>query len=209
MVAVDLRTLGDPLLRAPAYRPVLRRQWLGVRHARLYGEIRALAEAWQARWVVVDATGVGAGLASFLGHALPGRVIPFHFTAASKSQLGWDFLALVDAGRWQEPEPGDVPAEGHPGSPAVDPDGPALRALFFKQLSFCQYEVLPGPGKTLRWGVPDGTRDPLDGAFVHDDLVLSAALAAVLDRQEWPRAASGKDPGVIRAGDPLDGMKGF
>jgi len=194
VAAIDLSTLGDPLLRAPTYRPVLRRQWMGVKHARLYGEIRALAEAWQARFVVVDATGVGAGLASFLSRALPGRVIPFIFTAASKSQLGWDFLALVDGGRWQEP---DGPAEDE-----------TLRGLFLRQLSFCQYEVLPGPGKVLRWGTPDGARDPLDGTFVHDDLVISAALAAVLDRQEWPRARS-QAPGIIRAGDPLDEMRGF
>jgi hypothetical protein len=109
--------------------------------------------------------------------------------------LGWDFLALVDGGRWQEAEDG--------------PAGDDLRALYFKQLSFCQYEALPGPGKTLRWGVPDGTRDPLSGEFVHDDLVMSAALAAVLDRQEWPRATAGSDPGIIRGADPLDGMRGF
>jgi len=57
--------------------------------------------------------------------------------------------------------------------------------------------------------VPDGTRDPVSGEYVHDDLVMSAALAAVLDRQAWPRAAAGKDPGIIRAGDPLDGMRRF
>ena len=38
------------------------------------GEIRALAELWKAAYLVVDATGVGAGLASFLDKALPEKV---------------------------------------------------------------------------------------------------------------------------------------
>ena len=29
----------------------------------------------------------------------------------------------------------------------------------------------------VRWGVPEGTRDPMSGRIIHDDLVLSAALS--------------------------------
>lgn len=189
VVEVDRSTLADPLLRAPTYRVVERRQWQGVKHARIYGEVRALAEAYRARWVVVDATGVGAGLASFLERALPGRVIPFLFSQASKSRLGWGFLGIVDAGRWKDPA-------------AEDP----LRAAFFQQLGFCQYSIRPGPTRVMRWGVPDGTRDPASGQVVHDDLVLSAALAAVLDEQPWvaPMPVVAKDAGIIRAKDPLE-----
>ena len=189
VVEVDRSTLADPLLRAPTYRVVERRQWQGVKHARIYGEVRALAEAYRARWVVVDATGVGAGLASFLERALPGRVIPFLFSQASKSRLGWGFLGIVDAGRWNEPV-------------ADDP----LRAEFFQQLAFCQYSIRPGPTRVMRWGVPDGTRNPGSGQVVHDDLVLSAALAAVLDEQPWvaPMPVIAKDAGIIRAKDPLE-----
>lgn len=189
VVEVDRATLADPLLRAPTYRVVERRQWQGVKHARIYGEVRALAEAYRARWVVVDATGIGAGLASFLERALPGRVIPFLFSQASKSRLGWGFLGIVDAGRWKEPV-------------ADDP----LRAEYFQQLGFCQYSIRPGPTRVMRWGVPDGTRDPATGQVVHDDLVLSAALAAVLDEQPWvaPPPVTVKDAGIIRAKDPLE-----
>ena len=68
-------------------------------------------------------------------------------------------------------------------------------------------EVLPGPQKVMRWGVPDGTRDELSGELVHDDLVLSAALCAALDDQEWAVTAA---PLVVRAADPLEDMdKGF
>lgn len=187
---VDCATLADPLLRAPTYRAVARRVWQGASHAQLYGEIRALAETWRARWLVVDATGVGAGLASFLARALPGRVLPFLFNLATKSRLGWDFLALVDAGRWKEPAAADD-----------------LSRLFLRQCAFTQYEVLPGPGRSLRWSVPDGARDPASGALLHDDLVLSAALAAVLDRQPWRAALAAG--GVVPGRDPLDEMRGY
>ncbi len=57
IVAVDRSTCADPLLRAPTYRCVLRRQWLGVRHSDLYADLRALAECWNPWRVVVDAAG--------------------------------------------------------------------------------------------------------------------------------------------------------
>ncbi len=174
VVEVDLSTLSDPLLRAPTYRVVDRRVWTGANHAALYGELRALALHWQARWVVVDATGLGAGLASFLSRALPERVIPFQFSAASKSQLGWDFLALCDSGRFLEADPGSA------GGPARFA---ALQEQFWQQVRHCRSEPRAGPGRGLAWGVPDGTRS--GGELLHDDLLLSAALCAVLDRQHW------------------------
>jgi len=191
VVEVDLSSLADPLLRAPLYRCVHRRQWIGVRHTDLYAELVSLAETWQARWLVVDATGVGAGLAAFLRRALPGRVLPFQFNAASKSKLGWDFLSLVDSGRWKEP--------------ASIPTG--LDALFQRQLQYCQYQIAPGPDKRMRWGVPDGARDPANGEKVHDDLLLSAALCALLDGQSW----GGTNPAlVVQARDPLKDLdRGF
>jgi hypothetical protein len=51
----------------------------------------------------------------------------------------------------------------------------------------------------MRWGVPDGTRDPVTGELVHDDLVLSAALCWVLDAQPWGIARSA----VIAGRDPI------
>jgi hypothetical protein len=181
---------------------VERHLWVGVRHTQLYGEIRALADRWRARWLVVDATGVGAGLASFLAQALPGRVVPFVFSAASKSKLGWDFLEVVDSGRWREPT-------AFANTNCVDPERQAaLQGLFFQQLAYCQSSVLPGPARSLRWGVPDGARDPATGAFLHDDLVISAALCTQLTRLDWSGGASAS-PGIVRAADPLDDMRGF
>lgn len=221
VVEVDLRTVADELIRRPTYRAVARRLWTGVKHVKLYAQIKALAEHWQARRVVVDATGVGAGLASFLERALPGRVTPFTFTSASKSQLGWDFLGIVDGGRWKESDE-SIRNESMSNEllrtelKGKAPDASAthtsetqysLKQLFFQQLACCQYEILPGPEKRMRWGVPDGTRDPQTGELMHDDLVLSAALCAVLDGEEWSGGGSAL---IVPAGDPLREMdKGF
>ena len=196
VVEVDLSTLGDPVLRAPTYRAVQRLAWTGVKHSALYGHLRALALHWRARYFVADATGVGAGLVSFLERALPaGCVIRFEFNAATKSELGWDFIGLCDTGRWQDYAPEQAEGAGDV-RPAVGD--------FWRELEFCQYEALPGEKQMLRWGVPDGTRDPATGELVHDDALLSAALAAVLDRQPW-HADTGPTH-IIRAADPLDSM---
>ena len=83
----------------------------------------------------------------------------------------------------------------------------AEQAEFWRQISFCEFEILPGPQKTVRWGVPDGTRDPADGNLVHDDLLISAALVAVLDAQDWTLSG---DSLLIRGIDPLKELdKGF
>ena len=57
--------------------------------------------------------------------------------------------------------------------------------MFWKQIQFCEFEILPGPQKRVRWGVPDGRRDPATGDLVHDDLLISAALCAALEKKKW------------------------
>ena len=180
---VDLSTVSDPLIRAPVYKVVARVSWVGTKHTTLYSLLRSLIDLWRPRYVVVDSTGVGAGLASFLDKAAPNKVIPFLFTAKSKSDLGWKFLAVVETGRYREPV-----------------DSALKSPIFWQQLMYCQSEVLEGPGKIMRWGVPDGTRDDLTGDLVHDDVLISAALCAVLDDQEWAVLGA---PVVISKGDPL------
>ena len=74
-------------------------------------------------------------------------------------------------------------------------------------MEFCQFEILPGPQKRVKWGVPDGTRNPATAELVHDDQLISAALVAVLDAQDWAFSAP---TFVIQAADPLEEMdKGF
>ncbi|MDP9370643.1 MAG: hypothetical protein M3Q03_20645 [Chloroflexota bacterium] len=170
----------------PIYRVVDRMAWTGVWHTALHAQLVDLARnVWRASAVVVDATGVGAGLASFLAAALGSSpaipVRPFVFTAASKSALGWDFLGLIDSGRFKEYA-----------DDSTDP-GPAgqITRLYRAQLAATTYETLAGPGKLLRWSVPTGR-----GAGArHDDLVVSAALTAALEGFDWrPRTAIGHDP---------------
>ncbi len=170
VVEVDSAGLDDATVRGPRYRVVDRRLWVGTPHPQLYQTVVDLARnVWGAQRLVVDATGVGAGLAGFLERALPGRVTPFVFTSASKSQLGWDFVGLVESGRYKE----------------YAEDGEADTGLFRRQVEECEAQVSEGPGKPLRWGVAS--------RLLHDDLVVSAALCAVLDRVDWrPRVARGR-----------------
>jgi hypothetical protein len=169
VVEVDTGTRSDD---RPLYRVVDRHLWTGVRHVDIHDQLVDLARSvWKASWVVVDATGIGAGLASFLESTLKRsgvRVVPFIFTSASKSRLGWDFLGLIESGRYKE----------------YVEDDDDVTDLFQAQLRATEYEVLNGPGNILRWSVPAGRG--------HDDLVMSAALVSVLDDLDpRPRIAMG------------------
>jgi hypothetical protein len=181
---VDSTGQADPLMRAPAYRLVSGKTWEGLPQAQLYGELKALIEHWAPQQVVVDATGAGAGLASFLSKTFPGKVIPFIFTAASKSQLGWDFLSAVETGRFKLFHAD----ERHP-----------LLARLKRELAECRYEVGSGAGQALRWGAPRG-------AGKHDDLVVACALATVLDRQTWSVPGGAV---ILPRPDPLDEGGGY
>lgn len=169
VVEVDTTCRADG---RPLYRVVDRHAWTGVRHVDLHAQLVDLAtNVWQASWMVIDATGIGAGLASFLTSSLKGsgvRVVPFTFTGASKSQLGWDFIALVESGRYKD----------------YADDGDGVTGEFYAQLRATEYTIASGPGNVLRWSVP-----PAAG---HDDFVISAALVAALDDVDLrPRIALG------------------
>jgi hypothetical protein len=167
------------------YRVVQRRAWQGISQSSLFEQLLALAKLWNPRQVVVDANGVGAGIASFLQRALPGRVIPFQFTAASKSRLGWDFLGLIDSGRIKDYR--------------EDTDE---QRQFLAQARACKSSTSIGPERLLRWQVPAGTRDE-QGQAVHDDWLISMALCAVLETQPLQ---PGQQTTIIAAADPLKDM---
>jgi hypothetical protein len=188
IVEVDLRTLADDGLKAPTYKVVKRQTWQNVGQAALYQQIKALVDNWKPRKVVVDATGIGAGLASFLEKAVGSRVKPFLFTGTSKSNLGWDFLAVCDTGRFKD---------------YALTSGDRVQEDFWKQVNACEMTMLDGPGHRIRWGVADGTHDPQDpgGKLIQDDLLISAALCALLDGERWYRSTTGG--GFIQGKDPL------
>jgi hypothetical protein len=162
VVVIDPCSLTE--VGKPTYRVLHRRSWVGEKHTRIHAQIKALAETWHPKWVVVDASGVGEGLFSMLDQSLPGRCIPVRFSSSQKSEIGYQFLSIVETGRYREYVPFD--------------------AEFQRQLDHCQVEILPGPARTMRWGVPDGLRDA-NGQTVHDDDLMTSALTAILDRQEW------------------------
>jgi hypothetical protein len=161
----------------PSYRVVDRMAWVGQKHPALHAQFVDLARnVWHASAIVIDATGVGAGIYQFLRETLgnrrgghpPIRVIPYVFSAKTKSDLGWKFIALIDAGRFKE----------------YADDGDAVTRLHWTQLRETTYEILPGQDKRMRWFVP--------ASRGHDDLVISAALTAALDDLDWrPRRAIG------------------
>ena len=147
--------------------------WHGVGAASLYGSLCLLLDCWSPVRIVVDATGVGGGLASLLYARYGDRVLPFTFTTRSKAALGSDFLSLIETGRF--------------GFWAGDDE--AAR-VFWQQVAACSYTIPPGEGaidRTMKWGVPDGTTsDGYDDQgnparlSVHDDVLISAALVAAL-----------------------------
>ena len=76
-----------------------------------------------------------------------------------------------------------------------------LQRMFFRELRACRMEPTAN-SNIVRWGVPDGTRDAETGKFIHDDLVMSAALCVfeqsdlpivtkIDENFEWPTARIG------------------
>jgi hypothetical protein len=161
IVAIDLSTLAE--LYHPTYRVLARHSWTGQNHTSVFGQIKNLAQQWSPQNIVIDASGVGEGLWALLDRSFPTRVTPVKFTSQQKSEIGWRYLAIIESGRFHDPHPSNQ-----------------VRL----QYSHCISEILPGPSKTLRWGVPDGSRGP-DGELIHDDYILADALTAILDDLEW------------------------
>ncbi len=189
----------SPAACAPVWEVLQRMLWLNIPLSDQYDRLTDLISLWNPERIVIDSTGIGAGIASFLIRAAgDSRVTPFTFSSASKSKLGWDFLAIIDSGRWHEYSDNLT---------ISDPEQTELQVLFYRQLRFCKSELLPGPNKLMRWGVPEGLRDPASGEFVHDDLVFSAALAAAIDHD---LTSEPSETLIIQASDPLKDLdRGF
>ena len=208
IVEVDLSLLDEQFIGKPRYLVVQRYLWQGERHSTLYQRLYHLAKYWACEKIVVDASGVGAGVCSFLRDRLGERVIPLVFSQQLKSSLGWGFLAVVDTGRFQDFKPlQSTITEANKVNPLaleMANEQDRLQSLFLRQLQALSCEVGIGPQKTLKWWVPDGTADPM-GGLLHDDLVVSAAMTAMLDEIEWRLSFS---PQLIQASDPIKDMDG-
>jgi hypothetical protein len=163
--------IGDRVLE-PRFEVVRQYAWRGDPHRELYPRILALVEQrWDCRSVVVDATGVGGGLAAFLGAALgAGVVTSFRYTAASKSQLAYDFLAAVNAGRFT------VYAE------SADTGANDLRRELLRQCAAAEYAMRAN--QVMSFFVPEHRG--------HDDLLNAAALVVQAQPLRQLRTATGR-----------------
>jgi len=165
---------------------------------RLADVLLAYLRHWGAAHTIIDASGVGQGLADWLSDRLGASgVTAFQLGgAAAKARLGSDFLALIDTGRfryWAE-------------------DSPYDDAWWFQQQAAgCAYS-LAGQGRfdrDLRWGVPAAARltTPNGAEPLHDDRLLSAALVAELERrrQQGTLLLGASISQVVHGRDPLGG----
>jgi hypothetical protein len=156
----------DELLKEPMIRVVEQYWWTGKRHTELYPRlVDILKRVWGCRRVVVDATGLGQPVSSFLRQTLGARVVPFTFTAQSKSALGFRLLAAVNSGRLK----------------MYAADGSAEYREFWQEIA--QAESHYRPNQTMSFSVA-----PARG---HDDFIMSLALLVEAACDYSPRSARG------------------
>jgi hypothetical protein len=164
IVEVDRSTLAR--LGKPGYLTVFRKEWNGTKIVTVFEALRAFVQTWKPLRVVIDATGVGEGLWSMLDNAFGAEVVfPVKFTAKLKSELGYGFIGMIESGRYREYHPFDE--------------------KLHMQLEHCRAEIVPGPARLMRWGVPDGKRDPASREMLHDDDLITGALCVILDGLDW------------------------
>jgi hypothetical protein len=161
-------SIVNEVIRQPGVRVVEHYRWHGTPHPQLYGQLLdLLRNVWACRRVVVDATGLGQGIASFLSKAMGGVVEQFLFTAQSKSRLGFDLLAAVNAGR----------------AKLYAADGSLEYQEFWREVE--QAKVTYRPNQSMDFFVP--------AAEGHDDFLMSLALLVrAADGYTPPRQARGR-----------------
>jgi hypothetical protein len=157
----------SPLLPQPRILVLEHYWWTGIPHHQLYPQlVDLLKNVWGCKRVVVDATGVGAGIADFLEAVLGKRVVvPFHFTQQSKSKLGFDLLAAINSGRLK----------------MYAPDGSPEYQEFWHEVD--KAKTTFRPNQTMNFFV-----EPEEG---HDDFLTSLALLVAASEYR-PRVAKGR-----------------
>ena len=159
-------SIGDDIQKQPGVKVVEHYWWTGRKHAELYPQlIDILKNVWRCRKVVVDATGVGQPVSSFLRQSLGSKVSPLTFTQRSKSELGFTLLAAINSGRLK--------------MYAGDGSSEYQEFWFEMEKAKSQYR----PSQTMNFYV-----DPAQG---HDDFLMSLALLVEATNQYSPRGARG------------------
>ncbi len=170
-VARVLAAPADAVAPEPHIEVVEHVAWQGASHAELAGALVRLVRAvWRVRRLMVDATGVGEGLAATLTAACRGgpEIVRLRLTEERKSALGYGLLAAVNGGRLR----------------LYRPDGSRECAALWRELELARAEHRTG--RRLAWQV-----DPAEG---HDDFLMSLALAVEAARGLTPRVAHGHLP---------------
>jgi hypothetical protein len=163
----ELEFSDDTLAAEPRLKIVEHYRWTGKKHAELYAQlVDILKNVWKCRRIVVDATGVGEPVASFLKKALGPRVVPFAFTLRSKSELGFNLLAAVNSGRLK----------------MYAGDGSAEHAEFWVEIE--RAKSLYRASQTMNFYV--------ESSRGHDDFLMSLALLVEAGRSYEKREARGK-----------------
>jgi hypothetical protein len=157
----------DDIQKQPRIRVVEHYRWTGRKHTELYSQlVDILKTVWKCRRVVVDATGIGQPVSSFLKQALGSRVSAFTFTTRAKSGLGFNLLAAINAGRLK----------------VYKSDGSDEAQEFWLELERAKSQYRPS--QTMNFYVP-----PAEG---HDDFLISLALAVEAANQYERRGAKGR-----------------
>ncbi len=163
---LDFSIMND-IQKQPGVRVVEHFRWTGKKHTELYAQlVDILKNGWRCHNIVVDATGVGQPVSSFLSQALGSRVMPFTFTAQSKSELGFNLLAAINSGRLK----------------MYASDGSAEYREFWLEMERAKSQYRPN--QTINFYV-----DPAQG---HDDYLMSLALLVEAANRYSPRGAKGR-----------------
>ena len=159
-------SIGDDIQKQPRIGIVEHYWWTGRKHTELYSQlIDILKNVWYCRKVVVDSTGIGQPVASFLRQSLGSKVSPFTFTVKSKSELGFTLLAAINSGRLK----------------MYAKDGSDEYQEFWFEIDRAKSQYRPN--QTMNFYV-----DPAQG---HDDFLMSLALLVEAANQYSPRGARG------------------
>lgn len=162
IIDIDLSSLES--LNAPTYRVVKRISWLGEGHVKIFGALSSMIDSWKPLYVIEDKTGVGEGLYGMLFRKYESKTIGIQFSSKVKSEMGYRFLAIIETGRFRDC---------------------ASSTTVELQYQNTHSEILPGPQKTMRWSVPEGTRDQASGELIHDDHVIADSMVSFLDDMHW------------------------
>jgi len=156
------------------YDIIARHGWQLPTQPILVAAVKDLYQRFAPSHILVDVTGLGAGLFLVL-EALGLPVLPITITSTVKSRMGFGLIGLAEAGRLRDYR--HTPGDPH-------------QAAFWAQVAAAELELLDS--RRCKWGVKNQR--------IHDDQLVAAAM--IIEAETLPlRDASSF---VIEAHDPLE-----